>query len=710
MQNPAILGAALLCLSAPAQDPWSAWLERLKERREPRTLWTLVLRGQDAPGDWWLQDDLLRRLIATQEFRVERLPEPAARELAQQRGWNKDARWLLLSHDASRQAEGRGRPDGEALLSELRSMGFAPRWEGRERFLREHPEHGPARLEAAEERFRLALNRLANLSPRGGSALRLLNQRLDAQALAQAAAAFQGIQEDLARLSEIPLWWERAQGFLGRLFQIPPQNAAAILGGGQIATMRDQVQAALEREPDDEGLWNLWAGLNAASGRDLRSGLPSALPAPGQAWPPEALATILFEASAGREDWSGALAALDALRAVDSEGADWDELRLSRAYLEALRARALARLGRWEECAAAAAEARTLGGPQWRGYLSTLIQRGIPASTGERKTLFSSLFQDEPPPPPAAPPRPPGLRLLRLGPAWADAWARLGRSAELAPWGPAELSLGPAPPELERDLRSKYGWEGPAWAVLRGEDVLVSGEILLEPKDMAARLEAQGPPVLQRLDRFLERHPEHLTARRYRLDLLAERMPNRHLEARLAEDARRLRARIKGGDGWTPEPGLWQWSALQVLPGLEVDLARWPDRPDLWRSWVSWARLHPRKPSALDLARRLPVWGPESAWSARLPAEVHRAVAEELRDTQRAEEMRQWFQAAWDGVDKTRRGRGSLPRFLVRLRKEQKESIADPLREALVALKRDAEVQALDREVAEWMAEGPAAR
>ncbi len=693
----------------PAQDAWSAWLSRLRDRTGPEAPWVLVLRTQDARGTWWMQDDGVRRLLATREFQVQAVADPAGRDLAQQRGWKQEPRWLLLSPDGDKQAEGQGRPGSERLLEALRGLGFVPRWERREAFLKEYPKHGPARLEAVLEAVRLFGLRL-NAVPGGAEAMmkRLQATPRDPLAHGQLEAMFRELVEALPLFAQVPHWWEKEDFPLRRLTpRLDAELPAAFTEA--IVRMREQLRAELEQDPGDDNLWELWSGYARATGQEARTILDSALPAPGQAWPPENLVSSLADGHVASGDWAGMLRTMNALKAtatrLPADADAWDATRYALALLEIQRARALARLDRWEESAGAVGEARFLAGQRWRGFLASFLRRGIPQAYGERQSIYEPFLEGDPLPDPPMPPAAPRLRLLRLGaPAWAAAWAALPRTPELAPWGPNELVYEPAPAERELGLRAQHGWSGPRWALLAGQDLLASGDAPPAARDLAARL-ADLPSRLQRLDRFIERHPRHRAARRLRLELLRARMPNPHLEPQLAEDARLLKARVKADPTWTPEPGLWQWSAEQVLPDLEADLEHWPDRAETWRAWLAWAKLHPREPSVVLLARRLPLWGVEASWSSRLPAEVHKAVAAELREGGRFEDLRQWFQAAWDGLDKQARRRGPAPTWLRTLRRAQKEAIVDPLREALITLRRDDDLLTLDREVAVWLGE-----
>ena len=694
----------------PAQDAWAAWQERSKQQAGPTAPWLLVLRRQDAAGSWWLKLDLYRHLLATREFQVAVLPEPVSQDLARQREWRREPRWLLLSPDGAKQVEGNGRPAPERVLQELRDQGLIPLWERRAAFLKDNPLHGPARLEALREALLLGQLRLRALE--GGAAAlaaRLAVRPPDPAAHAQEDSLYREAAEALHALGKVPRWWEKENAVIRALPLLP----GGILPGPLAREARYLGGLALEelqRDPGDEQLWSVWGGLAALTGAETVRILDQAVPAPGQPWPPAVLLALLEGGFTAKGDWAGLLRALDTLRATTTRewvaASHWDAWRNRVAHLEVLRARALARLGHWKDATAALAEARYFAGQRWPALQPFLSRRGLPEAYGEQKALFQPLLDPEPLPDPPAPSSAKSLRLARLeARSWDQAWAALAASSELAAWGPEELQIGPLPPDLERSLRDRHGLTpGPRWVLVAEDELLASGSELPTARDLAQRLTLLAPSRLQRLDAFLEHHPEHRAGRRLRLDLLRTRMPNRFLEESLVEEARHLRARIRSGESWTPDPALWQWAAQQVLRALEADLECWPDHPGLWRDWLAWAKLHPQQPQAVLLARRLPTWGLEADLAARLPLEVHKAVAEELRQTGLFEEMRQWFQAAWDVVDKRPRGPGA-PGLLRTQRRTLLEAIVLPLREALVVLRRDAEVVALDREVAAWLGE-----
>ena len=131
MQKTCICALPGLVLVAPlaGQDAWARYLDRTRETPEAQPVWRMLLRPQDMDAAW-LQDAWIRRLVGSQEFRVERLSEAVAKDLSAAKGWKQEARWLLLAPNGQMK-EGPGRPKGEQLLVELRSLGLTPRWERR---------------------------------------------------------------------------------------------------------------------------------------------------------------------------------------------------------------------------------------------------------------------------------------------------------------------------------------------------------------------------------------------------------------------------------------------------------------------------------------------------------------------------------------------------------------------------------------------------
>jgi hypothetical protein len=291
----------------------------------------------------------------------------------------------------------------------------------------------------------------------------------------------------------------------------------------------------------------------------------------------------------------------------------------------------------------------------------------------------------------------------------------LRQAPELALWAPEELHWEVAARTEFEALCQRQGWEpGPRWTLWRGDDLLASGRTCPDAKALASILESAGPSMLQRLQQLLTANPEHLAARWERFRLLERRMPDKRLEATMAEDAAAAMAPLDFAPdaAWKPDPEIWAGAAQQVLPRIETILRSWPSHAHLWRAWVCWARFHPDRPSVLALVQGLPFWDPRGDWRTGLPYEVQRAMAAEMRRQGSYAAMRQWFRSVWDGLDHrplSQLHRGERPWVLER-RREEETAVYRPLRDALAALNCTTELAELDRVFGEMMGRTPSRR
>jgi hypothetical protein len=382
----------------------------------------------------------------------------------------------------------------------------------------------------------------------------------------------------------------------------------------------------------------------------------------------------------------------------------WDDYCKLHSALLTHKALAYAGLGSWDLAGSALGEARTWGGSQT--VRAALMMRGglgsIIADPNTSRAFLGQLAGKDGPAP-AMPAAPEPLRLVLLGmPKWLVTWATLSQAPELALWSPGELRWEAASRDLQTRLATRFGWgREPRWALLRGEQLVVTGETCPEAKALATVLEAEGPSHLQRLQHLISSQRDHLAARRERYGQLLKRMPDHRLEATLAQDAARARITLDFDPSapWHPDPELWAEAAQEVLPRLEEELRSWPSKAALWDTWISWARFHPASPSILTLAQSLAYWEPGKDWRAELPYDVQRAVAAELRRQGSFNAMRDWFRAAWDELD--HRPLKDLRRWEVEWvqerRREEETAIYLPLREALQALRCTVEVAELER-------------
>lgn len=177
-----------------------------------------------------------------------------------------------------------------------------------------------------------------------------------------------------------------------------------------------------------------------------------------------------------------------------------------------------------------------------------------------------------------------------------------------------------------------------------------------DPVRVASALALNGLSRLQRLDAFIRKHPDHEDARKDRLALLRSRKPHPALESRMVEDAvgAGVPLDFSSDDPWVIHPALWQQAAKKARVEWEAALRRWPQNPLLWRIWLSWRPFmdadKPTRPSTLNFAESLSVFGPRDRWRVGLPVVVHQAIAKECLERQRFQAMADWFQASWKGL------------------------------------------------------------
>ncbi len=730
MRLPLLLLPGVVALAAPPQA-WVDHQERLRQQAEPQGRWTLAVRGEAFQDSAWAQEDLLLRLAVTQAFRIEPLPEEVAKAYGASQGWgDRESRWLLLDPSAEVREEGQTRPSAPQVLELLKRHGFVPRWELREAFLKAHPDHGEARAEAVQEALALALRRMGVLARAGRLGAgrpgqgpgafrrpdRIFGEPGEAQAVVDATQVYGDLAAALEALLQVPGWEELE---LGPALAMPFRLQGAAQAPAMAALADRMGEALLDRlrqDPHVERLWLLYGQLQAALGRDLLPALRSVTPVPGKPWPPMAALQAVEEHLASQQDWAGLLAFLEGLPTdmaplADASEEDWRRQSFLQAWIQAGRARALVKLERWTQVPEAIQAAHAAAGSRWPQVRRRLRQGAPELRTEARRPTYDPLLEAEPLADAPRPPRPSVPVLLHLGPPEErGTWSNLRESPWLAPWGPKELQWRQPGLEEGAALQARLSLGTPAaWALVRGRDILAADVQLPSAQGLAQRLGAVHPSRLDQLEALLQRHPGHRGLQREVAELLHERMPSRPLEPLLCErtEAARLRPPTATEGTWAPEPNLWEHAALRLIPALEAELQRWPSRVSTWRLWLAWSRLHPRRPAPLALARSLPVWGDARRWSARLPREVHEAVAADLRAQGRFEELRAWLQDAWDGLDKGPLGGRGGGRWLRQLREEQGEAIVRPLLDVLGLLRRDHERRVLEDAYRAWL-EAPA--
>ena len=683
--------------------PWDDFVRTSRQQEGGRSRWVLCLKASLLSPQDLLRDAEYQKLATGGDWGVQVLGTPQAQDLQATKG----ADWALLSPAGEVAGTGQGRPLGTRLLEVIHASGAKARWEVRSAFLADHPLQGEARLEHLFQELRLLRSQVASLDHQGKVKVpawhqepggRLMDERITlagAEGDALADDLYGGVGAALKAMRQVPGWTREARAVATRLDAFDLGQAGSLRR--LFAELAPEVEDRVAADPDDAGLVHLW--MECLDGARL---LPESLggkvaPVPGTSWPHPDMINTLAEPFRRRGDWGGETRLLTDFRSLEPPvplaQRGWEEYCDLQAALIANQAMAQAARGAWDEAKASLDEALHWGGTS--AVRSAVLRRGFSVQGGGDSGAWRRLLGQMSTQKAGRPPRPEApapLRLTLMGrPAWLVSWTLLRDAAELAAWSPGELRWDIATPEVHARSRSRHGWDAsPRWVLFQGEEVLASGQTCPEPKGLAAVLAGHGLPMLERLGRFLARHPGHMAAHRARFQVLLTRMPDRRLEPILAEDAARAHLTLPFDPGapWKPDENVWGGAAQAVLPELEALLKAWPTDNELWQAWVSWAHFHPGRPSILLLAQGLPYWNPAGDWRAGLPFGVLRTVAAELRSQGSFQAMRDWFQASWDKLDhRPLKDLRPWERHWVQTRRADEETaVFQPLRDALRGL------------------------
>jgi len=672
-----------------AQDGgWEAFLQTW--RKTDHAPLSLLVPASWDPSASLAADPVMLQLSVTGDLRIQPLSGVDLEQVGKARAWGQNPHWLALDRKGEVLDEGGAAPSGEALRGLLLSAGFQPTWDDLDHFLDLHPDHGTAlsfRLGRAQSMARIRFRALERQGAAEG-VRPILGRRWfrlsPAKILdpARAAGWDREVVDTLGRLSRLPDGWRFGDDLIARFWLEFFGAAAAPEIGPPLRDLRDGVQAAWQRFPES-GSPGAFAGggrptqvelgeLWLACGRGLPGGqglpdLPPLVPAPGRVWPtPRTLNALASQALSALEPVQ-MTEFLDRIPLVppgaQSGPDDWRAWRSIQTTLGFWRMVALTEQERWAEATAALQEYRRLSGSEWAASRASLkrwfarrpeaLPKGAPPAPEPAPQGFLGVFDQPALADPPVPLGTPGLRLVIWGkPAWTTGWASLRSGGLLAAYGPDELRQAePGPSDTNRILAAGFPAQG--WAVFRGDsDILARGETAPNPDRLALQLEGVAPSRIGVLDAFLRNHPDHLDARKERYDLVRARMPQPALEARLSEDAAAAWLPLDFGPEapWIADPDRWRAVARKLVPGLQAALERWPDSGPLWRAWVSWAAFLPKPPSVLGFARDMPVFGSRSTWAAHLPADVHRAILREGRQTRRFQDLEDWFSRVWAAV------------------------------------------------------------
>lgn len=707
-------------------DPIAARVEELKANRDPVVPAFRWLRSKDHrfDGAWELNSDY-SRVVMARELIGSDFAVGEQEAWAMHLGWAPGPHWLLLSPEGEPLLSGTDLPDPVKVLDAMRGTGWQPRFERRDRFLRDHPNQGDAWAEELYDAARFASHRavvehrLRAPDPAKDAGLEVDDLDKRPTPPEQDQTEWGPVAEALRGLMHVDGWQDQPNHFLMLVaLQVGGAKASGILKG-PLGRFQQGMADALRAHPSDSKLWEAWGTSDyLAGGSDPGSVLENLTPPPHSPWPPIAAASYLDFSYSQREDWIGleALANRAYVQALSSEVRDFQGSRFPFAVAVSwglVRLHALGEQGREAEALAFIKELRTQVGSRWPEWSSQSLAPSLAYYLGKDDAIVQALrasSKEKAPPDPAKPAPKPPLHLALTGhPAWERDWVGyVGRSA-FDGWNPSdELDWSPLKAPEAETLRKRMGWSSePRWVLVKGEELLASGTTLPTPAFLSDRLRAEGLPYLEQLDAFIRAHPDHLEARESRMKVLRARMPQERLEATLLEDARATLQPFHPGTGvkadWTPRKELWAPVAARELRELEDRIRRWPERASLWEAWLDWAQVSTTPPSPARMMTSLAIWKTRlDGGAGPLPSEVLRIVSKHLREEGRWADLVDWCQACWEGGVRDWLERAppfAAPEVGRNAVGIYTSTVVIPYRIALEKLDRIAQLRALDQEL-----------
>lgn len=652
-------------MQAQSPDAWESLLSRQRFRPDRQGAYQFISRGQDYEGPW-SNDLALTKLRASGELSFLQLDEAQSKALWSRQRWAiGEGHWVILDPALEIVASGTAQPTVESLLQTLRDAGWKPQSERREAFLREHPDNGEAWQDLFTESLKVALRSGDEeaVSPEKEGEMKPPDAEKD-------QAQFGDVDRALRGLLEVEGWEHHFE------FQVGLDDGAkgfpqSALLQPQLVKMRRGVEEALKARPGNWRLWSAWTEL-AGPGDSPEALLTSLEPAPRQPWPPLEAAESLAQAYRRNKDWVGLAHLAEAAMGqalqplvIQTIGADSERLLLGHRSLVVsawgpYRVEALLHLGRRQDAVNALEECRALSGRSWRRVQQVFSQINLLGGElaklyreGDQRAFMDVIKQpalkDVPAPAAAAP-----LRVALQGkPYWQEDFVQLQRDPAFDVWKPGRDLVWDSLSEAEARFFKGRG-EGGAerWVLLRGQELLASGDELPTRETLSDLLLAHGLPYLAELDAFIKGHPDHADARELRISEVTSRAQTPGLEKRLLADFTRTRVSAVLPKEWKPDADLWAEAAGKMLPQVEAEVRRWPTNLPLLR-WVTWAAWHPSRPKPGALLRSLAIWKSTTAEqdpfrTGPVGIFLTAQVSEFLQSRKDWEGLSDWCQTLWE--------------------------------------------------------------
>jgi len=700
----ASLLAPFTLVSAFAQDPWQRFLDNWQHQSGAITPWVLVVPSDTKTSTWWKADPDLLNLVAGRDLAIEMPTREQVKDVWEAKGWKDGMHWVLIGRKDQGQGrwfDGEGLPVGQEVKSAIQGTGFRDLAESLDEFLKQNPENGIAHQTRVLAAMRLMRYRLEAEVTNGAAVapIRPSNSTPGQPGLLLqpevADRVFEGVVAALERFRNLPDWWRSdTWWYWGPNLEIYDAGSSPRMR--QIMwKMREDVLSEWAKTPHsgEEQLGAIWFHLSKALKDPF--GLPQMEILPGHDFPSLPLISNISSYYATGQNWERLLAFLDSIQNSSLEGATEAQRKahsIRETSITFTRAYAHAGLGNKESCLGALREARRLAGPTWEktDYLQQI------------KNAFPTLFPPDsvdlqgltlPDLGPNLVPSDTRLRLLMVGrPTWKGSWASLGKSEAFAEWGPDEFSIGVATSHDERWL-GQLGKAGSGWVLVQGANTLIANWAdSIDPGQVADRMRQIAPPVLDRLQAFIRNNPDHLDARKARVELLQARRHSKLLEAELANDVVAARVPLSAATMvWVNTPDLWYVAMRKARADAEDELMRWPNSKNAWQILVSWNIFQGAKP-IFPVVSAAAVFGSRSEWASGLPKELHLALFKELKAAGRLADSKDWFELAWKGLcDQATTVSSVAP--------ESRDVLYRLLRETYLGLRLQADVRRLDREL-----------
>ena len=621
--------------------------------------------------------------------------------------------WVLLDDTGKAQASGEGSPDLHLVEEVIRKGLKTLPWDTLEALIRAQPDHGEACLAQAE--FELALSSRWNFS--------------DARPMARYETQLPKARMALDKLLLIPDWpWQvdlavpvpepprsksgapevkdqiirddqggRTQSesdatavgdYYAGPAATPPGGTPAASGTevnpngpnpvrlatlllqqssllqDRLRRMSEDILSALATDPSNPRLQANLAFmlriLDSEGAEWLMGEIPKVIPLPSHAWPPLPLVHAQADVLRHLGNWTELFNQTQAWSRKEDRLFLDPEIWNRHIYREGtlLAYAAIARSWRegWEILPLALSELRMQSGGHYPelAHLSLRWAHLPDAPSKDREELFrlASL------PPVAAPVMPPPLPTWKVEVQKSKDLSYFKEAFDTAPsalqWLPSEYQI------IQKPALAR------TWMVSLGGEPKGGGDSLPIPLALSDFLAAGRPSRLRVASDRVAREPEAIGPRRFRINLLLQRMPCRAMEPLLAEDLSRalLGSALKIED---LDANLWFIEARRAIATLEQHLRRWPLDRERWGALAFWTTFIPSHRGPVDLAEELPGFQQGLPFQLCLPASIHAQVGDQLSKRKAWPALRAWFEPVWEGLLAMGIGPGASPsRALVR--------------------------------------------